>query len=160
VFSSNTPGDHTITVSVSDSGTGTYNANPGAFTLHVLPAPPPSDSTPPVITYDINGTLGDNGWYKSDVSLTWRVSEPESPGSLVKTGCVDQNITADQAATSYSCSASSDGGSAGPVSVTIKRDATSPTLNPSVSPTPILPTSCLRSRADCGFRICAPTRPT
>jgi hypothetical protein len=73
------------------------------------------------------GTAGANGWYTSDVTLTWNVSEPESPGSLAKTGCVDQNITADQAATTYSCSATSDGGSADPVNVTIKRDATAPT---------------------------------
>ena len=54
------------------------------------------------------------------------MTEAESPGSLVKTGCVDQNITTDQPETTYSCSATSAGGSAGPVSVTIKRDATAP----------------------------------
>jgi hypothetical protein len=72
---------------------------------------------------------GSNGWYKSSVSLTWNVSEPESPNSLSKTDCVDQNITADQAETSYSCSATSAGGSAGPVSVSIKRDATAPSVS-------------------------------
>ena len=36
---------------------------------------------------------GINGWYKSDVSLVWTVTEPESPTSLKKTGCVDQTIT-------------------------------------------------------------------
>jgi hypothetical protein len=98
----------------------------------------PADTTAPSITPSVSGTLGNNGWYTSNVSLTWTVSEPESPASLVKTGCVDQNITADQAATTYSCSATSDGGSAGPVDVTIKRDATNPTLSPSVSPNPVL----------------------
>ena len=76
---------------------------------------------------------GLNGWYKSNVSLAWTVTENESPNSLQKTGCVDQNITADQAATSYSCSASSAGGSAGPMSVSIKRDATAPTVGGSLS---------------------------
>jgi hypothetical protein len=94
-----------------------------------------SDITPPTITYTINGNSppvtsdGDNGWWKSNVTLHWIVTENESPGSLVKTGCVDQSITSDQSATSYSCSASSTGGSAGPVSVTIKRDATAPTIS-------------------------------
>jgi hypothetical protein len=91
-------------------------------------APPPVDSTPPSITRSVVGTLGDNGWYASDVTLTWTVDEPESPDSLVTTGCVDQFIVADQADTSYSCSASSDGGSAGPVTETIRRDATDPTV--------------------------------
>jgi hypothetical protein len=89
----------------------------------------PVDTTPPVIGYVLNPASPDgaNGWYKSNVTLTWTVTENESPSSLVKTGCVDQNITADQAATTYSCSATSHGGSAGPVTVTIKRDATAPT---------------------------------
>jgi len=89
---------------------------------------PPPDTTPPSITSDVIGTVGSNGWYTSNVSLTWTVAEPESTASLVKTGCVDQSITADQSDTDYSCSASSDGGSAGPETVTIKRDATKPTV--------------------------------
>jgi hypothetical protein len=100
----------------------------------------PSDATPPEISYVLDPASpdGDNGWYKSNVTLTWTVTEDESPDSLVKTGCVDQDITADQPATTYSCSATSDGGSAGPVMVSIKRDATAPTLDPSVSPNPVL----------------------
>ena len=88
----------------------------------------PSDTTPPVISYVLTpgSPDGNNDWYKSNVTLVWTVTEAESPGSLVKTGCDNQNITADQAATTYSCSATSTGGSAGPVSATIKRDATAP----------------------------------
>jgi hypothetical protein len=56
------------------------------------------------------------------------VSELQSPLSLVTTGCANHAITADQAAAAYSCSASSAGGSSGPVTVTIKRDATAPTI--------------------------------
>jgi hypothetical protein len=89
------------------------------------------DPSPPSIGYTLTPTLpdGNNGWYKSDVSLNWTVSEPESPNSLQKTGCVDQSVTADQAETAYSCSATSAGGSAGPVSVSIKRDATAPSVS-------------------------------
>lgn len=90
---------------------------------------PVTDSTPPAIASSVIGTLGANGWYTGDVALGWSVTENESPASLVKTGCVDQSITADQVATSYSCSASSVGGSAGPVEVTIKRDATAPSVD-------------------------------
>src|SRR5215213_7003021 len=90
----------------------------------------PSDTTPPVISYTLNPASpnGNNGWYKGNVQLTWSVTDPES--AVTKTGCVNQNIIADQAATTYSCSASSAGGSAGPVSVTIKRDATAPSIDP------------------------------
>ncbi|MGH3070697.1 MAG: PxKF domain-containing protein [Gaiellaceae bacterium] len=100
---------------------------------------PVTDSTPPTIASDVSGPLGDNGWYTGDVSLDWSVTEPEAPDSLVLDGCVDAAITADQAETAYSCSASSTGGSAGPVYVTIKRDATAPTVQcPSPAPTFVL----------------------
>ena len=94
------------------------------------------DPSAPTIGYTLNPATpdGSNGWYTSNVTLTWSVGEPESPNSLVKTGCVDQNITADQPETSYACSATSAGGSAGPVSVSIKRDATDPTIGGSASP--------------------------
>jgi hypothetical protein len=100
----------------------------------------PADSTPPEITYQLNPASpdGNDDWYKSNVTLTWTVTENESPSSLTKNGCVDQSITTDQDETTYSCSASSDGGSAGPVEVTIKRDATTPTLSPSVTPNPVV----------------------
>jgi hypothetical protein len=130
-FTSTSPGDYTITVSVSDSGTGSYSTSPATFTLHVLAPPTPSDTTPPDISYVLTPASpdGSNGWYVSDVTLTWTITENESPGSLVTTGCEDQNITADQDETTYSCSATSDGGSAGPVSVSIKRDATAPDVS-------------------------------
>jgi hypothetical protein len=44
-FSSSTPGDYTITVSVTDTGAGTYNTNPATFTLHVLA---PAKTTPTI----------------------------------------------------------------------------------------------------------------
>src|SRR5215218_8695690 len=87
------------------------------------------DPTTPVITKVVTPASpnGNNGWYKSgNVTVVWTVSDPESPNSIVKTGCNDQNITTDQAATTYSCSATSAGGSAPEQSVTIKRDATAP----------------------------------
>src|SRR5215212_3203321 len=133
-FTSNTAGTYEITVS-KDSGIGTYNTNPSKFTLVVNASSGggggggTTDTTPPVITKDVTPASPDglNGWYISDVSLTWTVVENESPASLVKTGCENQNITSDQQETTYSCSATSDGGSAGPVDVKIKRDATKPT---------------------------------
>jgi hypothetical protein len=121
-------GPNTITAIATDDSA---NHNTASASISVTRT---CDTTPPVITSNVSGTLGNNGWYTSDVTLTWHVSEPESPGSLVKTGCVDQNITADQAATTYSCSATSDGGSAGPVNVSIKRDATNPSISGSRSP--------------------------
>ncbi len=89
------------------------------------------DAFAPVIGYTLDPATpnGLDGWYTSNVTLDWTVSEPQSPNSLVTTGCVNQNIAADQAATTYTCSATSAGGSAGEQSVTIKRDGTAPTVS-------------------------------
>jgi len=126
-FSSSTVGDHDITVSVSDSGTGTYNTNPAKFTLHVLAAPPPSDTTPPVITASTSGTLGNNGWYVSDVTVTWSVVDNESAISS-SSGCGATTINTDTAGTTVTCSATSAGGT-NSASVTITRDATKPAVS-------------------------------
>jgi hypothetical protein len=94
------------------------------------------DPTPPGISYLLTPAApdGSNGWYTSDVTLVWTVTEPQSPNSLVTTGCDDQNITSDLAETTFSCSATSAGGSAGPVDVTIKRDASKPALSCGTAP--------------------------
>lgn len=130
VFTSSATGNFDITVSVSDSGTGTYNTNPAKFTLHVLA---PSDTTAPVITPTIVGTLGDNGWYTSDVTVSWTVVDNESTPTY---SCPPTTINADTAGTTVSCSASSAGGTASE-SVTIKRDATAPGIT-FVSPSPAI----------------------
>lgn len=129
-FTSSVPGRYAISVDVTDAGIGEYHEVPAGFTLVVDAAPevvrPPVDTTPPEVTYSVSGTEGRDGWYTGDVELAWSVSEPESPVSVVLTGCEDQAITTDQFATSYSCVASSTGGTSETVSVSIKRDATAP----------------------------------
>lgn len=87
-----------------------------------------ADATAPVISYTLNplDPAGDNGWYLDAVSLDWTVTEDDAPSTLVLAGCADQIITEDQVATSYSCSATSSGGSAGPQTVTLKKDGTAP----------------------------------
>jgi hypothetical protein len=96
---------------------------PTTITVHVV-APVVTDSTPPVITKTIMGTLGNNGWYTSNVSVDWTVSDPES--SFTTVGCADTTISSDTSGTTSSCSATSAGGTSSD-SVTIKRDATAPT---------------------------------
>lgn len=92
------------------------------------------DDTPPVITAEIDGELGDNGWYVSDVSLSWTVVDEES--DIISTsGCVAETIDTDTSAFVRTCTATSLGGEASQ-SVTIKRDATPPTADPTVSPPP------------------------
>jgi hypothetical protein len=88
------------------------------------------DGTAPEISYTLSPADpdGSNGWYQSAVSLQWTVTEGDSTSTLDRDGCDDQIITADQAAEDYSCSATSEGGSAGPVTVNLKKDGTAPTV--------------------------------
>jgi hypothetical protein len=87
---------------------------------------------PPVIEFTLDPVApnGANGWYSSgNVSLTWNVFVPGSPGkSLVVTGDTNQTVSTDGVFT-FTKSATAVGGSAGPVDVTIMRDATPPVLN-------------------------------
>jgi hypothetical protein len=119
-----TPVDISLTQVSNDTG-ATFNLTPAAFTVTVTDPPPPADSTSPVITPNISGMLGNNGWYTSDVTLTWSVVDNESAISN-STGCGTINITSDQNATDYTCTATSAGGTSSET-VTIKRDATAPT---------------------------------
>ena len=89
------------------------------------------DATAPQISYTLSPATADGlaGWYRSSVQLTWTVTEPDSPSTLSKVGCVDGSVTLDQLPADYSCSATSNGGSAGPVTVSIKKDGTAPTVS-------------------------------
>jgi alpha-tubulin suppressor-like RCC1 family protein len=89
--------------------------------------PVPRDETLPAITSVVTGTLGDDGWYTSDVEVAWTVDEPESAPTLATDGCDTTTIDADASATTLTCAAQSEGGDA-TQSVTIKRDATAPTI--------------------------------
>ncbi|MEZ4709301.1 MAG: hypothetical protein R3A44_18985 [Caldilineaceae bacterium] len=94
----------------------------------------PADDTPPVITPNVSGTVGDNGWYISDVEVSWTVSDDESPVSS-SSGCDTILINSDTAGTTLTCEATSIGGTSS-ASVTIKRDATPPSANATASPEP------------------------
>src|SRR5918997_228698 len=121
-----TPGTYTYTVNYNLVRSGADPneiggaVNPAQFVLTVAQ----TDSTAPVISKVVTGTLGTNGWYKSNASVDWTVSDPESAISS-QNGCADFSVTSDQQATTYTCTATSVGGTSSD-SVTIKRDATGP----------------------------------
>ena len=84
------------------------------------------DVTPPVITPTVTGTLGEHGWYISDVTVTWSVEDPESP--ITQMDCPDHLFTTDTMfGDGAGCVASSAGGSQSD-QVWIYRDATPPTI--------------------------------
>ena len=89
------------------------------------------DRTPPTVQPQVTGTLGNNGWYTSDVQVVWAVGD--APTST--TGCGPATISTDTSGVTLTCSATSSGGTTN-ASVTVKRDATPPVLNFG-SPSPV-----------------------
>jgi large repetitive protein len=84
----------------------------------------PGDPTPPVVTPVITGTLGLNGWYTTNVTVNWTVTDPESI-ILSTTGCNAVTFTTSTTGTTLTCSAESDGGTT-TVLKTFKVDKTAP----------------------------------
>jgi hypothetical protein len=82
------------------------------------------DTTSPVIEPIVLGTEGEDGWYRSDVNVTWHVTDPES-AVTIKNGCEPNRVTRDTFGVTFSCSADSAGGTSSR-SVTIKRDTQAP----------------------------------
>jgi len=85
-----------------------------------------SDLTPPVIEPAISGTAGTNGWYRGDIQLTWNVTDAQSAVGTTA-GCSAQAVIQDTAGVTFTCTATSSGGTASK-SVTLKRDTAAPNL--------------------------------
>ena len=99
----------------------------GAMLLAPSAAGVPGDPTPPEITVSTFGTLGANGWHVSNVTLVWTVAEPEGP-PLSTSGCDAKTLTTDTVGTTFTCSATSDGGTTIKIR-TIKLDKTAPAVS-------------------------------
>jgi hypothetical protein len=87
----------------------------------------PADATAPVVTAHVSGTQGTNGWYTSDVTVSWTMNDPES-GVASTSGCATTTITADTPGTTLTCAATNGAGTSSSASTTVKRDATRPVV--------------------------------
>ncbi|HYX87980.1 MAG TPA: hypothetical protein VE753_01290, partial [Gaiellaceae bacterium] len=90
------------------------------------------DTTPPSVTYTIDGIVGSNGWYRGStggdyVVVRWTVTDPDSPITSTS-GCEPAiKIDGPNTGTTRTCTATSDGGTTGVTTKTIKIDADAPT---------------------------------
>ena len=106
----------------------TINESPATVTINFSIAAAPSDSTPPTIQANVVPAPNADGWNNSTpVNLTWTITDPDSATSIVS-GCVNETFTSETSGETRSCTASSVGGTTGPVSVTIKIDKTKPVI--------------------------------
>jgi hypothetical protein len=89
--------------------------------LGLLLLAPSAAANPPEISVTTIGTLGANGWYRSDVTVNWTVV-----GAETSVGCDAVTLRVDSPGTKVTCSATSQGDETSK-SVTIKLDKTPPT---------------------------------
>ncbi len=128
-FSSETPGVCTVAgnvVSLLTAGSCVVDADqaggfpyaPGHATQTISVVAPPA----PVVTPVISGTLGNGGWYVSNVTVSWTVTSP-----IAATSCAPTTLTADTAGTTVTCTSTSGGGST-TASSTVEIDQTKPVV--------------------------------
>lgn len=84
------------------------------------------DATPPTIDPIVTGTLGQAGWYTSNVGVSWIVTDQES-AITSSTGCGAVTVVADVAGMALTCTATSGGGTT-TRSITINRDTQRPAI--------------------------------
>jgi hypothetical protein len=131
-----------VTATVSDTGGGGFsvvNLGGGAVTVtkdgvvQTIAAGQSGlvDTSPPLITANVVGTPGTNGWYRSNVSITWTVLDGQSVPTL--SGCGPGSVNTDTAGRTFTCAATSGGGTT-TQSVTVKRDTTAPTATYATHP--------------------------
>ncbi len=82
------------------------------------------DDTPPVVTYEVAGTLGQNGYYTSDVQVTFHYEDLES--EIYASACASPFVMNWDAAYAFAiCNVTSQGGQT-IVDVDVKRDTVAP----------------------------------
>jgi hypothetical protein len=92
----------------------------------------PADDTPPIVTYSVDGIIGNNDWYRGRaggfryIVLHWTVTDPES--QIIETiGCEAAiRIDSPNTGTRRTCTATSDGGTTSVTTRLLKVDAEPP----------------------------------
>jgi hypothetical protein len=90
------------------------------------PSAAASDPEPPSVRAHVTGVVGTNGWYRSEVSLKWLLSDPTGISS--SDGCGPRTFRDDTAGVRIRCTATNGVNVSRTVWVTIKIDKTPPVL--------------------------------
>ena len=80
----------------------------------------------PVVTPTVSGTAGKNGWYTSNVTVSWSVYDPVSMITSTSSDCLTRTFSSDTSGRRLTCTATNVAGDQTSVSITIKIDKTSP----------------------------------
>ena len=113
--------------SIARDGAGNIESSKNAAEATTRVVGATGDTTPPTIVPHVAGVLGLNGWYTSNVVVTWEVADPES-GINSAIGCGTATLTADTTGVTLTCAASNGAGLSGSAAVTVKIDRTAPEI--------------------------------
>jgi hypothetical protein len=128
-FTSSTVGSYDITVSVTDTGVGTYNTSPAKWTLIVTAPTPPADTTPPTLHLPSDITAEATGPTGAVVSFS-ATADDADPANPAVDCQPPSGSTFPLGATTVQCSATDAAGNTANGSFTVTvRDTTPPTLN-------------------------------
>jgi hypothetical protein len=116
----NPSGTNVVAVRARDRGAVAY------IDVRVFADVPVVPVVPPTVTPQVSGTLGNDGWYTSDVAVSFDVNDNGTPVTSTS-GCGATAVTSDTHGVSFTCTATSAGGTASGTA-TLKRDATAPTV--------------------------------
>jgi hypothetical protein len=121
-------GPRTVTLSVeaNPSGIVRHGRVKLGSTIVAIQQDGDGDTTPPVVTPIVTGTLHPSGWYTSDITVQWSVSDPDSEVTI-GFGCFTTTFTSDFMYSSPACEATSHGGTT-TVSIPLRRDTTPPSI--------------------------------
>ncbi len=102
------------------------------LTALVLVCAPVRASATPVVKPTLFGTAGDNGWYRSKVTVNWAVSDDEGKAIIAEdpSGCAPVTLTADTQGTALSCKATNSDGVSVFFPLSLRVDQTPPVLGP------------------------------
>jgi hypothetical protein len=85
------------------------------------------DRTAPVITATVDPVPNAIGWTNAPTTVTWNVTDPES-GIASSTGCLGETVGDETAGRTITCGATNNAGLAATSSVTVRLDATAPSI--------------------------------
>lgn len=95
-------------------------------TTSLLLALAPNALAAPTVTFTLSGTQGSNGWFRSNVTIHWTITEPQSVTSTQ--GCEIAQLVTTEGQTSHTCTANFVGGSSS-ATATPKIDKTAPSAS-------------------------------
>jgi hypothetical protein len=83
------------------------------------------DTSAPIVSYTLAGTAGANGWFRSNVTINWSVTEPEG---LTSAPCQIAQLVPTEGVTTHTCTAASHGGTVSSTA-TVRIDRVAPSAS-------------------------------